>query len=284
MVKLATLGSMGWIPTRNRHTCCYCLEYGNKLIILDAGTGIARFDEPWAQKILQHYHKAYVILSHYHLDHAAGLIYLPHFFKDKEVHIAGPGQSIYGQRVTDILSRLIAPPYFGRPLLDFPMNLTLHELVIGANIIDNIRIDTILQEHNDPSIGIKIDNTVCYITDTACNQQTVDFVRGCKLLLHETWFDIQDYNTIIREGKSSPDAMKPLKSHSPVNRVAEIARDASVETLMLIHLNPVYDEKRLSAMEKAAKEIFPNSQLAVDGQYFILAAKEREEKKVRSRK
>jgi ribonuclease BN (tRNA processing enzyme) len=256
---------MGWIPTRNRHTCCYCLEYDDKLIILDAGTGIARFAEPRGQAILQRYNKAYVILSHYHLDHTTGLSYFSYFFRDKEVHIAGPGQSIYGCSVSDILSHLVASPYFGRPFLDFPMDLKLHDLETGSNDIEGIRIDTILQEHTDPSIGIKIDNVVCYITDTACHARTVDFVRGCKLLLHETWFDLQDYHTMIREGKSSPDAMKPLMSHSPVNRVAEIARDAGAGSLLLIHLNPAYDEERLSAMERAAKEIFPNSQLAIDG-------------------
>lgn len=247
---------MGWIPTRNRHTCCYCLEYDGQLIIFDAGTGLARFDEPWGREILNRYEKVLLVLSHYHMDHVAGLIYLSFFFKNKEVHLAGPGKSIYGRSVKDILSRLISPPYFGRPLPDFPMNLEFHDLGTGSTVIEGIAVDTLLQEHSDPSIGIKIDHTVCYMTDTACNRGTVDFAAGCKLLLHETWFDMQD------------DALDSLKAHSPVNRVAEAARDAYVDRLLLVHLNPEYDENRLHAMEHDARRIFPNSSLARDGEFI----------------
>jgi ribonuclease BN (tRNA processing enzyme) len=272
-MKLTTMGSMGWIPVRGRHTCCYCLEYRETLIVFDAGTGIARFDEPWGKEILNRYDKILLLLSHYHLDHAAGLIYISHFFKDKEVHIAGPGKSIYGKSAKDILSGLITPPYFGRPLLEFPMKLAIHDLGVGSSKIAGITIDTILQEHSDPSIGIKIDNMVCYLTDTACTASTADFARNCRLLLHETWFDTQDYTELKRQSQSSspsPHAQKELQSHSTVKQAATAALRAPVEQLVLIHLNPSYAEKRLLAMEHDAQEIFPKSLLAKDGHTILL--------------
>jgi ribonuclease BN (tRNA processing enzyme) len=272
-IKLTILGSMGWIPVRNRHTCCYCLEYQETLIVFDAGTGMARFDEPWGKEILNRYDKILLLLSHYHLDHTAGLIYISHFFKDEEVHIAGPGESIYGKSAKDILTNLITPPYFGRPLLEFPMKLTCHDLGVGSIKINGITIDTILQEHSDPSLGIKIDNKVCYLTDTVCTESTADFARNCRLLLHETWFDTQDYRELLRQSKStslSPQARQELKSHSSINQVAAAALRAPVEQLVLIHLNPLYDENRLLAMERDAQEIFPNSLLAKDGHTILL--------------
>ena len=265
-IKAAVLGSMGWIPAKNRHTCCYCLEYKDKLIIFDAGTGMARFDEPWAREILKRYRNVLLLLSHYHMDHTAGLIYLPFFFKDKTVHIAGPGKSLYGRSVKDILSSLITPPYFGRPLWDFPMDLEYHDLGSGSAVIDGITVTAVLQEHSDPSLGLKIEDRVCYITDTACNRTTVDFVSDCKLLLHETWLDMEDYTELARQGETSPRALKTLKSHSSVQHVAEAARDAGVDYLLMIHLNPEYDEPRLSKMERHAREIFPGSHLARDRQ------------------
>jgi ribonuclease BN (tRNA processing enzyme) len=267
------MGSMGWIPVQARHTCCYCLEYQETLIVFDAGTGMARFDEPWGKEILNRYDKILLLLSHYHLDHAAGLIYISHFFKDKEVHIAGPGESIYGKSAKDILTGLITPPYFSRPLLEFPMRLTCHDLGVGSSKIAGITIDTILQEHSDPSVGIKIDNMVCYLTDTVCTASTADFARNCRLLLHETWFDTQDYTELMRQSQSSspsPHAQKELKSHSAVNQVASAALRAPVEQLVLIHLNPSYDEKRLLAMERDAQKIFPDSLLAKDGHTMLL--------------
>lgn len=267
------MGSMGWIPVRGCHTCCYCLEYQETLIVFDAGTGMARFDEPWGQEIYNRYDIVLLLLSHYHLDHVAGLIYISHFFKDKEVHIAGPGESIYGRSTKHILNNLITPPYCGSPLLEFPMKLTFHDLGVGSIKIAGITIDTILQEHSDPSLGIKIDNKVCYLTDTVCTPSTADFSRNCQLLLHETWFDAQDYTELMRQSQStslSPQAQKELKSHSAVNQVAAAALRAPVERLVLIHLNPSYDENRLLAMECDAREIFPTSLLAKDGQTILL--------------
>ncbi|UCH93150.1 MAG: hypothetical protein JSV88_23090, partial [Candidatus Aminicenantes bacterium] len=151
--------------------------------------------------------------------------------------------------------------------------LTFHDLGVGSIKIADITIDTILQQHSDPSVGIKIDNTVCYLTDTVCSESTADFAHNCQLLLHETWFDTQDYQELTQQAQSSPPsphAQKELKSHSSVNQVAETALRAAVKQLVLIHLNPSYDEKRLLAMERDAREIFPDSLLAKDGYTMLL--------------
>ena len=272
-MKLTILGSMGWIPVRDQHTCCYCLEYGDTLIIFDAGTGMARFSESWARDILASYEKILILLSHYHLDHTLGLMYLTHSFKDKEIHIAGPGPSVYGRGVRDILSTLIAPPLFGRSITEFPMEIRFHDLGAGTTRIEGIQVDAILQEHSDPSLGIKIEDHVCYITDTPCREATVEFARDCKLLLHETWFDSYDYEELLRAAKESgthPAVLKDLKSHSPVKLVADIAVRAAPAELVLIHLNPGYEENRLLAMEREAQDIFPRAHLARDGQVFEL--------------
>jgi ribonuclease BN (tRNA processing enzyme) len=248
----------------SRQTCCYCLELSGRLIIFDAGTGMSRFGEPWARGILEKYDTVYLFLSHYHLDHISGLIYLPRFFRGKNVHIAGPGQAIYRRGVSEILGNLISPPYFGRSLTDFPMDLSIHDLGAGGADIDGIGVETVLQEHTSPSIGIKINGAVSYITDTACTAGTVDLVRGSRLLLHETWFDWRDYEAFTAKSKTDPEAARLLQSHSPLPGVVEIARDAGVETLLLIHLNPTYNENRYLEMERAARAIFPGARLAVD--------------------
>jgi ribonuclease BN (tRNA processing enzyme) len=265
-MKITPFGSMGWIPIQNRHTCCYCLEYNDCLILLDAGTGIARFSDPIQAALLQKYDKVYVLLSHYHLDHAAGLIFLPYFFKEKEVHFAGPGKTIYGKGVKEILTLLTSPPYFARPIANFPMAVHFHDLGIGSKVIDGLGIETVLQEHSDPSLGIKIEGSVCYCTDTTGSESTIAFAKGCRLLLHEAWFDTAEYRELSRQAPSSPAAQKALKSHSHVDWVAHAAAEAGVDVLMLIHLNPAYSTERLAAMEKHAQTIFPNSFLAKEGE------------------
>ena len=251
---LTSLGSMGWIPTGNRHTCCYCLEISgcDKLIIFDAGTGLARFDEPWGREILDRYHSVLFILSHYHMDHVAGLIYFSFFFKEKKVEIAAPGIDIYGRPAAQILDDFMKPP-FGRKLSDAPFIREIHDLGRGDHTISGLSIKTGVQAHSEPSLGITVNNSVAYITDTPCSEETVQLVSGCRLLLHESWLDNQD-----------PE-IKTESFHSNVNGVAELAQKAAVEELLLIHLNPGYDESRLIAMETDARRIFPNTKLARDG-------------------
>jgi ribonuclease BN (tRNA processing enzyme) len=264
-MKITPLGCMGWIPTENRHTCCYCLEYGDCLILLDAGTGIARLGDPTRTALLEKYHKVYIILSHYHLDHVAGLIFLPHFFKEKEVHFAGPGKTIYGIGIKEILTQLISPPYFALPIVKFPMDIHFFDLGTGSVVIEGLGIETVLQEHSAPSLGIKIEDSVCYCTDTTCSESTVAFAKGCRILMHEVWIDSEDHRELSRQALSSPAAQKVLKSHSHVYGVAHAAAEAGVDSLMLIHLNPAYSLERLAAMEKQAQTIFPNSFMAKEG-------------------
>jgi len=264
-IKITIFGSMGWMPTEKRQTGCYCLEYNDRLIILDAGTGLSRFAEPAGQTMIKKYPEITIVLSHYHLDHVSGLIYLPRFFRDKTIHIAGPGKSIYGKSIEDILTRLISPPFFGRPLKKFPLKFRFYDLDEGSENLNGISIKTIVQEHRDPSLGIKIDDSVCYITDTSCSPQAIPFAKNCRLLLHESWFDSQDYIRAKYNSHSFPELMSLLKSHSHIDGVVDTALQANVHSLLLIHLNPGYNENRLTEMSNYAKKIFTRSILAADG-------------------
>lgn len=264
-IKMTIFGSSGWMPTEKRQTSCYCLEYNDRLIILDAGAGLSRFAESAGKTMMKKYPEITIILSHYHLDHINGLIYLPRFFRDKTVHIAGPGKSIYGRSVEDILTRLITPPFFGRPLKKFPLKIKFHDLNEGEQNLNGIPLNSIVQEHRDPSLGINIDSTVAYITDTSCSPQTISFARNCQLLLHECWFDSQDYIQAKYNSQSFPELRSLLKSHSHIDGAVDIALKANVHSLMMIHLNPAYSENRLSKMSSYAKKIFTRSILAADG-------------------
>jgi len=244
------LGSMGWIPTGPNHTCCFSVEIDGRLVILDAGTGIARFSGPVGQAILKQYQEIVLILSHYHLDHITGLIYIPAFFAGKTLHIAGPGRQFYPDGIEAILNGMIRPPYFSQPLTHYPLELHLHELVEGSNLVAGLELEVIRQHHTDPSIGVKLGNDLCYMTDTGPTDATVAFCRHTRLLMHECFMDQDD--------------RRDDTTHTGVEDVTRIAREAAVEHLMMVHLNPRYPEKRLLAMEAFARSIFPAASLAKD--------------------
>ena len=199
---------------------------------------------------MKRYNTIYLILSHFHLDHISGLIYLPAFFKDKELHIAGPGGPLYPAGTEAILKQMIRPPYFSLPLDTFPMDLRIHDLKEGINTLHDLSLDVIPQHHTDPSIGVKINDRVCYMTDTGPTEHTVAFCRQTRLMMHECFLDQHD--------------RRDDNTHTGVDDAVRMATEAGVDNLMLIHQNPLYPEKRLLEMEAFAQTVFPATLLAKD--------------------
>ena len=108
-MQLYLLGCNGWIPGKNE-TSCFLIEHKNKLIMLDLGTGVSNLSK--YKSILDEYDELTVILSHYHLDHTIGIIYLLPYLKDKKLVIYGPGKPYYSMSTEEYLSALLRTEFF----------------------------------------------------------------------------------------------------------------------------------------------------------------------------
>ncbi|MBM9514614.1 MBL fold metallo-hydrolase [Desulfogranum marinum] len=269
--KLTILGGNGWIPAFNRHTCCYALELGDYLFIFDLGSGACRLGELYPPEKLMSFKEIHIFLSHYHLDHITGITYLPLYLKGCRVTIFGPGKNIYGKSTEEILSAHLEKPYFALPLADYPMDLAFVDIALGKNEIAGVEISTLLQSHSDPTIGYRLNDHLAYITDTACSPDTIDFVDGTNILLHETWFDNLEYTTLSsNNGSVTEDVSIALRSHANIDWVMHVAKKAQINTLVLIHLNPSYNDERLRGMLAYAKRSFMKTYLALDGTTILI--------------
>jgi len=247
-IQVTPLGSMGWIPIPERHTAAYQVHLPDVDLFLDAGTGLSRLvEKPVVEKDLEK--PVVLLLSHFHLDHTAGLIYLPALFPRRRMIIAAPGVKVYGESAAAIIDRLVAPPFFARPLSASLPNLEIVDLVPGRNRIAGLDIHCRVQKHTNPSLGIRLGNDLAYITDTGVDPETVAFAAGCPLLMHECW------------GRGETVA---ASGHSHLEGVLETARQAGVDHLMLIHLNPLLGEEEITGLEKTARQGFPTAAVARD--------------------
>ena len=102
MGRLWVLGSMGWMPRDGQETCSYLVECDDQLIMLDAGTGVSNLYR--YTDVLSRYDRLSILLSHYHLDHMAGLMYLKRFCRDLALDIYGPGKPVYPKTTEQYLS------------------------------------------------------------------------------------------------------------------------------------------------------------------------------------
>ena len=185
------LGSNGWIPNKDE-TSCVMIEHKGQLILLDAGTGVSNIRD--FREVLHRYGTLTIILSHYHLDHTIGLIYLLPYINRMKLRVYGPGKPIYDKTTQDILEELLNPIFFSRPLLKFCDNVKCFDYSGSDFYTGDIHIKIKPQVHSAPSFRISIDDCLIYATDTVFNaSEWQEDYRGMTLL-HECW-DITKQHT-----------------------------------------------------------------------------------------
>jgi ribonuclease BN (tRNA processing enzyme) len=236
------LGSGGWIPTSRRETCCAYLREGDHVLLLDAGTGVQRLVED--PVLLADAESLDIVLTHFHLDHVTGLSYLPAL--PVRPRLWGPGRALTGTPTAAILGRLFGSPLFAATLDE--VTAEVKEVPPTPFETGPFPVSTRVQRlHTDPTLALRIGDELTYCTDTAADPDNADFARGSALLLHEAWY-----------AEDSTDD----ETHSAAGEAARIARDAGVERLMLIHVNPL--ERSDEQLLAAARAEFPNAAVGED--------------------
>ena len=240
------LGSGGWMPTDARETPCVYLRRGDRVLLVDAGTGLRRLrTEP---ALLEGVAQVDVVLTHFHLDHVVGLSYLPGM--DVPVEVWGPGRAVADQSTKELLHRLLDPPFLLRTAGDFGGTIeAVHELGPPGADVGPFRIDVRVQPHHaSPTLALKVDGVLAHCTDTAYDGDNVAFASGARVLLHEAF----------HAGETTDD-----HGHTAAGDAARLAAAAGVERLVLIHPGPVSgsDDERLAA----ARRHFAATELGRDG-------------------
>jgi ribonuclease BN (tRNA processing enzyme) len=239
-LKLAPLGTAGYLPAAGRQTMSFLLATESDSLLLDAGTGVARLLEPAVAALLPAGRRLEVLLSHYHLDHVVGLSYLLGLAADRSIRIHAPAPPLTVGGPEGI-AQLLSPPLFPLPVERWPMAVEIVP-VNGAELaIGGLRLRLRRQKHPGGSIGIRIGDTLAYVTDTVIDPATVEFVRGVKLLLHEVWLTAEE----AAESDPSP------TGHSDAGAVADLARAAGVGRLWVVHHHPRRSAAELARMATA---------------------------------
>jgi len=185
-MKLTFLGTNGWYDTSTGNTPCILVETENSYIILDAGNGFYKLDNyinGSGEKPI------YLFLSHFHLDHIAGLHILNKFSFKQNIRI-------YGQSGTkDILNNIINYPYTV-PFDELPFNVEINELKEGRTN-DPFTIQCGFLNHSSRCLGYRfeVDNKViAYCTDTGIHENIVKLGKDADLLITECSFKSGQFN------------------------------------------------------------------------------------------
>lgn len=241
------LGGGGWFPAHGRHTACALLRDGDRAIMIDAGTGVGRLVErPDLLDGIQHLD---ILLTHFHLDHVAGLAYLPAISTPCEQTVVwGPGRLLYDVATADLLARVSHEPFHPVSLED--QDIQVRDLPERELELAGIRVGLRRQDrHSAPTLGLRFDDALAWITDTAYDADSSRFADGCGVLAHEAWFPSGH--------PRNPDI------HASAAQAAQVAQEASIERLLLIHLPP-FEAMLTELTSEAQKAGIPHTLTADD--------------------
>jgi ribonuclease BN (tRNA processing enzyme) len=210
-MKVTFLGTNGWYDTATGNTCSVLIQAKEYDIILDAGNGIAKADQYITQD-----KPAYLFISHFHIDHIAGLHTLVKFRFQK-------GLEIFGQVGTAaILNTFVAEP-FTVPFAQLPYPVRITDLGEGEHAIP-FPVECLPLVHPAPCYGYRLTldgKVITYCTDTGVCDNAVTLSRNADLLITECG---------LKPGQESPG----WPHLNPENAI-HIAREAKAKRLALLH-------------------------------------------------
>jgi ribonuclease BN (tRNA processing enzyme) len=241
-MKLLLLGTTGYHPNDERQTACLMLPEAG--IVLDAGTAMYRVRDYLATRELD------IFITHAHLDHVVGLTFLFDVVQGKELsrvtvhgsqeHLEAVRRNLFNTAIFPVdppcsFSPLVAPTvvlHSGGRLTHFPL------------------------PHPGGSLGYRLDwpgHSLAYVTDTtaAPGASYIDQLRGVDLLIHECYF------------ADDRAAWAAETGHSATTAVAQVAHQAGVGRLVLVHINPLATETDPIGLD-IARAIFANTEIGHD--------------------
>ncbi|MBW2544109.1 MAG: MBL fold metallo-hydrolase [Deltaproteobacteria bacterium] len=295
-MKLKFWGVRGAIACPGRDTVEFggntaCLEIlveeANRLIIIDAGSGIRLLgNDIIKQRKTPPLLKADIFITHTHWDHIMGFPFFePLYRQGTSLNIYGP-VTYEEEPLEQIIGDQLRYRYF--PISHSGLAASLHYHQIGEGDIDlgdGIALKTKYMNHTLLCLGYRFEyhgKSICTAFDTEPfrnlflsdpdssdydrelhekgeivvkeeNQRNVDFFRDTDILIHDAQYTFDEY----RESKTG-------WGHSNYEHAIETAQQAHAKKLFLFHHDPYRKDAELRAIEsKLQKDMDPSSKLEI---------------------
>ena len=236
-MKLHVLGVSGPFPESNGATSGYLLEAGDTLLQFDLGSGVlARLTALMPPESL-----SALFLTHWHFDHTADLTVLLY-------RLEAMGQVLQVYAPVDESSAM-------RRIVAASACFHLTDVAPGNTVaVGSCTVRVGEARHPVPAVGYRVESegrTFGFTGDTNTLPSLSDFYRSSSLLLADALFPSENW--------------AENKPHLSAALAAELAVSAGADQLVLTHLNPVFQPRRLL---REAQAVHPHVSLASPGSVF----------------
>lgn len=226
----------------NRTSCVFVSEE-DRVIILDAGSGIQQFNTlNFPGKRID------VLLTHLHMDHILGLGFFSPFFDPlMEAHIWGP--KIKSETLRSRLSRYLSPPLFPVLLRDLPCKLFFHEIGNSDFEVNDFKITSRYVIHPGPTVGFRVNGRNSVFTYIPDHEPAL----GCGGMIKDTqWISgfslAEDADLLYHDGQYTAAEYERKRGwgHSSVEDAVLFASVTRAKNLIIAHHDPSHSDEQLS--------------------------------------
>ena len=267
-MQITCWGSRGSIPVSGKSFLKYggdttSLEIRTKsgdIIAVDAGTGIRRFGNKLVEENALDVN---FIFTHAHWDHLMGFPFFKPLYS-KDARFLMHGCPFHSQFVENILSTVMAPPNFPVKYADVKAQMTYEKACPTEFRIGSVTIIPIPISHPNGGSGYKFiekGKSFVFLTDNELGYRHsggrsfadyIEFAAGADLLIHDSEYTPDEYQTYIEWG------------HSVYTDVLNLAEKAGVKKLGLFHLNQERTDDQMDDMVKTCRQHFSDHGLNIE--------------------
>lgn len=266
-------GVRGSLPTpREGHlgvggntTCVEVRGPGGAVAILDAGTGVRDLGVALTAEAGGDPLDVHFLFSHFHWDHLQGL---PFF-----APIYGPANHLTmhavasGAEITEAMRGQMREPFFPVPFAELQAAVSVSPLVDGEPLaLGEMSIRPFPLHHPQGSSGYRIEAagaSFVFATDyehgdADLEARLIEAARGADVLYSDAQYTPDEY------------ALRTGWGHTTWEQATRLAAEAGVGRLVLGHHDPTHDDDALERILAQARERFPNTDLAREGDEICL--------------
>lgn len=243
------------------NTACVEVRCGPHLVIFDGGTGIRELGMALQAEAPV---EADVFLTHFHLDHIAGLPFFKTAYDPRNrvhFHAARLDTSL---TLKTIVARMMSPPLFPVPVDEYRADVNFLDFAVGDRLEPHpgLVLETRPLRHPGGACGYRLSwagRTVAYVTDTehpsdgSLDPNVQELMAGADVAIYDASFTDEEY------------ARYPGWGHSTWREGVRAADAAGVGTLVLFHHDPAHDDATMDRIAAEADAARPGTLAAQDG-------------------